>query len=159
VSWARTMVAITATRLANVRSAERLITAARGTERQFIAEPDDARLAQMQQRAGTRGNPGGRPCSLGEPVTGAAIVRQRRLRPQALSFAPGSRERKVEWGFHGPRLCAAPARCCRQRARRTQATRYDGTFTAMHKRLVADGVSLVLPRVVKVSAAKLAGLG
>jgi hypothetical protein len=46
------MVEITETRLANVRSAERLITAARGTERQFIAEPDDARLEQMQQRFG-----------------------------------------------------------------------------------------------------------
>jgi hypothetical protein len=36
------MVAITETRLANVRSAERLITTAPGTERLFIAEPDDA---------------------------------------------------------------------------------------------------------------------
>ena len=51
VMGADDMVAITATRLANVRSAERLIAAARGTERLFIAEPDDARLEQMRQRA------------------------------------------------------------------------------------------------------------
>jgi hypothetical protein len=46
------MVEITETRLANARSAERMITAAQGTERHFIAEPDDARLEQMQQRLG-----------------------------------------------------------------------------------------------------------
>jgi hypothetical protein len=45
-------VEIIETRLANVRSAERLITAARGTERQFFAEPDDARLEQMRLRVG-----------------------------------------------------------------------------------------------------------
>jgi hypothetical protein len=42
------MVEITDTRLANVRSAERLIAAALGTERHYIAEPDDARLEQMR---------------------------------------------------------------------------------------------------------------
>jgi hypothetical protein len=46
------MVEITETRLANVRSAERLIAVARRTERHFSAEPDDARLKQMQQRVG-----------------------------------------------------------------------------------------------------------
>jgi hypothetical protein len=51
-------VEITETRLANVQSAARLTTAARETQRHFIAEPDDARLEQMQQRVGrTRGNP------------------------------------------------------------------------------------------------------
>jgi hypothetical protein len=44
------MVEITDTRLANAKSAKRMITAARGTERPIIAEPDDARLEQMQQR-------------------------------------------------------------------------------------------------------------
>jgi hypothetical protein len=44
------MVEITDTRLANVRSAERLIAAALGTERHYIAEPDDARLEQMRMR-------------------------------------------------------------------------------------------------------------
>jgi len=44
------MVEITEARLANAGSAERMITAAQGTERHFTAELDDARLEQMQQR-------------------------------------------------------------------------------------------------------------
>jgi tRNA/tmRNA/rRNA uracil-C5-methylase (TrmA/RlmC/RlmD family) len=38
------VVEITEARWANVKSAERLITVARETEGQFIAEPDDTRL-------------------------------------------------------------------------------------------------------------------
>ncbi len=41
------MAAVTDTRIGNVRRAELVITAARGTERHHPREPDDARLDQM----------------------------------------------------------------------------------------------------------------
>lgn len=44
------MVEITDARLAHVRAAQRTISAARGAERQFLREPDDARLTQMTAR-------------------------------------------------------------------------------------------------------------
>ena len=44
------MVETTDARLANVRAAQRTISAARGAERHFIREPDDARLTQMLAR-------------------------------------------------------------------------------------------------------------
>jgi hypothetical protein len=44
------MVDVTEARLANVRAAQRTISAARGAERRFLREPDDARLDQMLAR-------------------------------------------------------------------------------------------------------------
>ena len=41
------MTVVTDDRLSNLRNAQRLIAAARGTERHFLREPDDARLEQM----------------------------------------------------------------------------------------------------------------
>jgi len=41
------MVIVTEERLSNVRRAKRAIVAARGSERHFPREPDDARLEQM----------------------------------------------------------------------------------------------------------------
>jgi len=46
------MIDVTDARLANIRAAQRTISAARGADRCFLREPDDARLDQMLARVG-----------------------------------------------------------------------------------------------------------
>ena len=52
VVGADSMVDVTAERASNARRAARVIEAARGTERGFLREPDDARLEEMLAEVG-----------------------------------------------------------------------------------------------------------